>query len=184
MAEKPTIKQRVKVSILPSSNAQEDIELDYRILLTGDYSKSAPGEHKDGPQLMDRRLRTISNKKGFQSVMKELKPTLKMKNIKDQISGEDDRSLEAFELSFETMKDFHPDQIAQKVPALRKLLEQRERLKQFKMDVRSSPELKKTLEKVLQSEEGKGDKLDSLISKLAPEDEGGSEEGGSEGAEG
>ena len=170
MADKPTIKQRVKVSILPSSNAQEDIELDYRILLTGNYSKSEPGEHKDGPTLKDRKLRVISNKKGFQSVMKEMKPTLKLNNITDKISGEEDKVIEPFELTFESMKDFHPDQIAQKVKPLRELLEARERLKQFKMDVRSNPELKKVLEKVLQSDDGKGDKLDGLISKLAPED--------------
>jgi type VI secretion system protein ImpB len=131
----PTIKQRVKVSILPSSNAQEDIELDYRILLTGDYSKSEPGKHKDGLRLKERRVRVISNKRGFQDVMEELNPKLTLKNIPNKLTGGEDDMLEPVELEFKSMKDFHPDQIAQKVEPLRKLLEARERLKQFKMDV-------------------------------------------------
>lgn len=168
---KPTIKQRVKVSILPSSNAQEDIELDYRILLTGDYSKSEAGKHKDGASLKDRRLRVISNKKGFQDVLKELNPKITLKNLPNRISGNEEEALEPVELEFKTMKDFHPDQIAQKVEPLRKLLEARERLKQFKMNVVSNPDLKKAVENVLTSEEGKGGGIDDLLSQLAPADD-------------
>ena len=173
---KPTIKQRVKVSILPSSNAQEDIELDYRILLTGDYSKSESGKHKDGASLKDRRLRVISNKKGFQDVLKELNPKITLNNLPNRISGNEDEALEPVELDFSSMKDFHPDQIAQKVEPMRKLLEARERLKQFKMNVVSNPDLKKAVENVLTSEEGKGQAIDDLISRLAPEDVGNEDE--------
>ena len=39
----PKIAQRVKVSILPSSDAKESVELDYRFLIPGNFSKSEPG---------------------------------------------------------------------------------------------------------------------------------------------
>ena len=169
----PKIKQRVKVSILPSSNAQEEIELDYRILVTGDYSKSKQGQHKDGATLKDRRVRVISNKKSFNTVLKELNPQLNLvvPNKLVKSSGEEGEENEGEEnmlkvdLDIKSMKDFHPDQIAQKVPALKELMEARERLKQFKMNVVSNPELKQAVEKVLGSED-KADKIDSLMSLI------------------
>ena len=39
----PKIAQRVKVSILPSSDAKESVELDYRLMIPGNFSKSEPG---------------------------------------------------------------------------------------------------------------------------------------------
>ncbi len=39
----PKIAQRVKVAILPSSDAKESVELDYRMLIPGNFSKSEPG---------------------------------------------------------------------------------------------------------------------------------------------
>ena len=167
MMNKPSIKQRVTVSILPSSTAQEEVELDYRLLITGDYSKSKRGEHKDGPTLKDRRVRVIKNKKGFQEVMKDLKPSLKL-HVPNRLSeGEED--LLEFDLSFESMKDFHPDQIAQKVEPLRKLIEARERLKHLKMTVVSDPKKKKALESALTSETWEKT-VDELMTRWAPED--------------
>ena len=58
----PQIAQRVKVSILPSSDAKESVELDYRLLVTGDFSKSEAGSQG---MLRDRRIRTISKKGDF-----------------------------------------------------------------------------------------------------------------------
>ena len=172
MSTTPKIKQRVKVSILPSSTAQEEIELDYRILVTGDYSKSKRGAHKDGATLKDRRMRVINNKKSFQNVLKELNPQLNLvvPNKLAKASGEegeegDEESMLKVDLDIKNMKDFHPDQIAQHVPALKQLMEARERLKQFKMDVVSNPELKKAVEKVLGAED-KGGQIDSLMSLI------------------
>ena len=55
----PKISQRVKVSILPSSDAKESVELDYRFLIPGNFSKSEPGNLG---AIRDRRLRIINNK--------------------------------------------------------------------------------------------------------------------------
>ncbi len=165
---KPTIKQRVKVAILPSDDAQEDIELDYRVMVTGDYSKTKPGQHKDGKTLQERKVRTISNKRSFGNVLRELNPQVKL-SVPNKLSGREDEALNV-ELEFKTMKDFHPDQIAQKVEPLKKLLEARERLLQFKAGVRSNPDLKDAVESALKST-NKGEIIDSLMDRFAPAEE-------------
>ena len=71
MAQQPTpkIKERVKVQILPSTDAKQSVELDYRLLVTGNYSRSEEGAHKDGDgTLKSRRVREIKNKKDFKAV--------------------------------------------------------------------------------------------------------------------
>ena len=162
---KPKIKSRVKVQILPSSDAQEEVELDYRQLVTGDFSKSDRGSHKDGESLHQRRVREIKNKRDFQSVLKELNPKMKM-FVADKLSGKEDAELE-INLDVKSMKDFHPDQIAENVEPLQKLLAARERMKQLKMQVLRDPKYKKILEKVLTSD-GQPEVIDNLLAKLAP----------------
>lgn len=167
----PSIKQRVKVSILPSSNAQEEVELDYRLLVTGDYSKSEKGAHKDGMTLKERHVRSIKNKKGFQQVLNELNPKLKM-HVPNKISGEAEDQLEV-NLDIKSMKDFHPDQIAQNIEPLRKLMEARERLKNLKMMVVSDPRKKNILQEFLTGEkytEGV-EKLMGLLASAEGEEE-------------
>jgi type VI secretion system protein ImpB len=164
---KPSIKQRVTVSILPSSTAQEEVELDYRVLVTGDYSKSIRGSHKDGATLKDRKVRVVKNKKGFQDVLKDLNPKLKI-HVPNKLSGGEEEQLEV-NLDITSMKDFHPDQIAQNIEPLSKLIEARERLKNLKMAVVSDPKKKKALENALTS--GEWEKhVDSLLDRLAPEE--------------
>ena len=165
MAQQPTpkIKERVKVQILPSTDAKQSVELDYRLLITGDYSRSEAGAHKDGDgTLKTRRVREIKNKKDFKAVMEDLNPKLKMM-VPNKISQEEGSELEV-DLDFKSMKDFHPDEIAKHVEPLQKLLEARENLKQLKMQVLRDVKLRKAIEGVLQ--EG-GSSIDDLMSKLA-----------------
>ena len=71
----PKIGQRVKVSILPSSDAQESVELDYRVLIPGNFSKSEPGSLG---AVRDRRLRVIGRKGDFKKSLEDINPQLKM----------------------------------------------------------------------------------------------------------
>lgn len=164
----PKIKERVKVQILPSSDAKEEVELDYRLFVTGNFSHSEAGAHKDGDgSLKTRRVREIKNKRDFKTVMEELNPKIKIMVPNKISTGEEASELEV-DLDFKDMKDFHPDEIAQKVEPLRKLLEARERLKQLKMQVLRDVKLRKAIEGVLQ--EG-GGSIDDLLNKLAPAEE-------------
>ena len=159
----PKIAQRVKVSILPSSDAKESVELDYRFLIPGNFSKSEPGSLG---ALKDRRLRTIGKKGDFQKVLKDTNPKLKL-NVKNKLSDDPDAQMEV-NLEFQDIKDFHPDEIVKRVEPLQKLLEARERLKQLKLTVLKDANLKKALEGVLKDG---GGSIDDLLSKLGASQE-------------
>src|SRR5690606_13346843 len=154
----PKIAQRVKVSILPSSDAKESVELDYRLLIPGNFSKSEPGSLG---MLKDRRLRTISRKGDFQKVLKDVNPKLNL-TVPNKLSDDADAQMEV-NLEFQDIKDFHPDEIVKKVEPLKQLLEARERLKQLKLTVLKDANLKKALEGVLKDGSGS---IDDLLSKL------------------
>ncbi|OGU71381.1 MAG: type VI secretion system-associated protein [Ignavibacteria bacterium RBG_16_34_14] len=154
----PKIAQRVKVAILPSSDAKESVELDYRMLVTGDFSKSESGSQG---MLKDRRLRTISKKGDFQKVLKDFNPKLKL-TVANKLSDDKDAQMEV-NLNFQDIKDFNPDEIVKKVEPLKKLLEARERLKQLKLAVLKDANLKRALEGVLKDG---GGSIDDLMSKL------------------
>lgn len=165
MDNKPSIKNRVTVSILPSATAKEEVELDYRVLSTGDYSKSKAGKHKDGKRLKDRKVRVISNKEGFGHVMRELNPKLSI-FVADKLSEEADKQMK-IDMSFKSMKDFHPDQITENVPVFKKLMTAREALNKLKLAVINDPEKAEYLNEFLTSKDySKG--VDALMSKWSP----------------
>ena len=154
----PKIAQRVKVAILPSSDAKESVELDYRMLVTGNFSKSEPGSQG---MLKDRRLRTIGKKGDFQKVLKDFNPKLKL-TVPNKLSDDPEAQMEV-NIDFQDIKDFNPDEIVKKVEPLKKLLEARERLKQLKLAVLKDANLKKALEGVLKDGSGS---IDDLLTKL------------------
>lgn len=157
----PKIGTRVKVSILPSSDAKESVELDYRLFMPGNFSRSEPG--KQGP-LRERRVRTIARKGDFEKALKDMNPKLKL-TVPNKLSEDPEAEMEV-NLDFKEMKDFHPDQIVNRVEPLKQLLEAREKLKQLKIQVLKDVKLRRALEDVMK--EG-GDSVDSLMSKLSPE---------------
>lgn len=169
---KPKINQRVKVQILPSSDAQEEVELDYRMLIPGNFTHSEPGMHKDGDgTFKERRIREIKSKRDFKTALEDLNPKLKLM-VPNKLSEDDDSELEV-NLDIKDMKDFHPDEISKQVEPLQKLMEAREKLKQMKMQVLKDAKLRKALEEVLS--EGSGS-IDDLMGKLAPAEESKEEE--------
>jgi type VI secretion system protein ImpB len=154
----PKIAQRVKVSILPSSDAKESVELDYRMMIPGNFSRSEPGSQG---MIKDRRLRTIGNKGDFQKVLKDINPKLKL-TVSNKLSDDPEAKMEV-NLDVKDIKDFHPDEIVKKVEPLKQLLDARERLKQLKIAVLKDANLKKAIEGVLKDGSGS---IDELLAKL------------------
>ncbi|MGH7596588.1 MAG: type VI secretion system contractile sheath small subunit [bacterium] len=163
MAKLPTpkIAQRVKVSILPSSDAKESVELDYRLMIAGDFSKSEPGTLGT---IKERKLHEIKSKRDFKQVLENINPKLKVV-VPNRLSDDPEAQVEV-NLDVKDMKDFHPDEICKKVEPLQDLMQARERLKMLKLAVLKDPNLRKAIENVLQSGAGS---LDDLMSKLATE---------------
>lgn len=154
----PKIAQRVKVSILPSSDAKESVELDYRMMIPGNFSRSEPGSQG---MLKDRRLRKIGSKGDFQKVLKDINPKLKL-TIANKLSDDPEAKMEV-NFDIKDMKDFHPDEIVKKVEPLKQLLDARERLKQLKIAVLKDANLKKAIEGVLKDGSGS---IEDLLAKL------------------
>ena len=158
----PKISQRVKVSILPSSDAKESVELDYRFLIPGNFSKSEPGSLG---AIRDRRLRVIHNKGDYKRALKDINPKLNL-TVKNKLSDDPEAQMQV-NLDFQDIKDFHPDEIVKKVEPLQKLLEARERLKELKLTVLKDANLKKALEGVIKDGSAS---IDDLMSKLGTQD--------------
>ena len=163
---KPKIDRRVKVAILPSSDAKEAVELDYRVLIPGNFSHSELGSHKDGDgSLKEREIREIKKKKDFQAVLSSLNPKLKL-NVRNRLVDDKDAELEV-NFDIKEMKDFHPDEIVKNVEPLQELLAARNRLKSLKLLVRKDPKMTKAIDTILN--EGKSS-IEDLMAKLAPEE--------------
>ncbi len=161
----PQISQRVRVSLEPGSNAKESTELDYRILVPGDFTHSSAGQHKDGDgSLAQRKVREIKGKRDFKIVMEDLAPKIQI-SVANKLSDDPQAQMDV-KLEFKDVKDFHPDEIVKKVEPMQKLLETRNKLKQLKLMVLKDQKLRKGIEDVLK--EGSGS-IDSLLSKLSAE---------------
>ena len=139
---KPKLESRINLGIEPATTAKENVELDYRILVTGDFSKKEPGTHEE--ELKQRKPVVIKNKRDFSKAMEQVNPKLKL-TIPNRLAAEGDMDVE---LDFKEMKDFHPDNIIQHVEPLQKLLEARKKIEKMKRLVQD-PKLRKAFEKVI-----------------------------------
>jgi type VI secretion system protein ImpB len=81
--------------------------------------------------------------------MERIAPELNIK-VNNTLAGDD--TLVPVQLKFRTMEDFEPGRIAEQVPALKKLLDTRNQLRDLMTKVDRSQELESLLERVLQNE--------------------------------
>jgi type VI secretion system protein ImpB len=89
------------------------------------------------------------DKENFNEVMERIAPELNIK-VKNTLAGDD--SLIPVQLKFGSMDDFEPGRIAEQVPALKKLLDTRNQLRDLMTKVDRSADLENILERVLQNE--------------------------------
>jgi type VI secretion system protein ImpB len=81
--------------------------------------------------------------------MERIAPELNIK-VNNTLAGDDSQI--AVELKFRSMDDFEPGRIAEQVPALKKLLDTRNQLRDLMTKVDRSADLENILERVLQNE--------------------------------
>lgn len=128
-------------------NAEVGKELPFVVGVMGDYSGNA-SKAKAQP-LADRKFVNI-DRDNFNDVMGKIQPGLKMR-VENTLKG--DKSEMAVELNFKTMDDFEPGQIVKQVPALQKMLETRNKLRDLLTQADKSPDLEAMLEQLLQNPE-------------------------------
>mgnify|MGYP001064066454 FL=1 len=113
----------------------------------GDYSGDNQAAKKS---LRDRKFINI-DRDNFDEVMEKIDPTLDLK-VKDETSDDPDKQV-GVNLQFNSIEDFEPQNVVNQVPALKELLEARNRLRDLLSKADRSEELEGLLEKVLSDTE-------------------------------
>jgi type VI secretion system protein ImpB len=140
-------KPRVQISYeLEQGDATVRKELPFVVGVLGDFSG------KPTKPLKNFKKRKFINIHGenFNEVMEKMSPGVEMR-VKNTIKNDDSEM--PVKLSFSNMDDFSPSQIAENVPALKRLLNIRGKLKDLLSKAERSEELEKKLEDILQSED-------------------------------
>lgn len=148
-------KNRVSITYdVETNGALETKELPFVVGVLGDFS----ADREDKPDAADREFFQI-DKDNFDSVLSRVGPELKMKV--DNVLTDDNSQIEA-NLSFDSMKDFTPEAIVEKVDVLKNLVDTRNQLKVLLSKADRSRDLEKLLKEVLTS----ADTIKSLSDEL------------------
>jgi type VI secretion system protein ImpB len=136
---------RVHISYDDPYNAERKIELPFVMGVMADLSGNNAGSEK--PDMADRNFLDI-DMDNFDARMKAINPGVRF-NVKNKLGEDGGSERLGVELRFEKMDDLTPGAIAKQVPALNKLLEARDQLKNLMryMDgkVAAEDQLKKLL---------------------------------------
>jgi len=140
-------KPRVHITYeVETEGAMVERELPFVVGVMGDFSGDPTEPLKP---LKDRKFIQI-DRDNFNDVMARMAPGL---NLKVENTLQDDGSQMAVGLKFRSIEDFEPGRVVEQVPALKKLMETRNQLRDLMTKVDRSEDLEKVLERALQSTE-------------------------------
>jgi type VI secretion system protein ImpB len=121
-------------------------ELPFVVGVMGDFS----GDPTEPLKPLNDRKFIFIDRDNFNEVMARMTPGAKMK-VDNTLKG--DGSQMGVELKFNSMDDFDPVRVVEQVPALKKLLDTRDQLRDLMSKVDRSEDLEAVLERVLQNSE-------------------------------
>lgn len=154
-------KARINIKLdLHTGDAQKKVELPLKLMVMGDYSNG-----KEQRPLSERSKVGIE-KNNFDSVLAEFSPEIKLAVGNTLV---EDASETAVDLSFRSMKDFEPEQVARQVPQLRALLAMRNLLRDLKSNLLDNATFRQELERIL-IDEALSDELRGELAALAAEE--------------
>jgi type VI secretion system protein ImpB len=157
-------KPRVHITYEVETNgAEETKELPFVMGTMGDYS----GDNTDGKKSLKERKFVNIDRDSFDKVMTKIDPQLQ---FKAENTLADDNSEMSVDLSFKSIEDFEPQNVAQQVDPIRMLVEARNKLRDLMSKADRSEDLEGILEDILQNT----DKVTALSKELGIDDESGS----------
>jgi len=112
------------------------------------------------PKLKDRKFVEVTLE-NYDDVLASMKPHLRM-TVDNKLTGDANAGKIGVDLTFESLADFAPDRVAQKVEPLQKLLDLRNQL----ADLRGKIQSNEKLEEILQATLGDDDKRNKLKAEL------------------
>jgi type VI secretion system protein ImpB len=143
-------KERVNITYRPATgDAKEDVELPLKLLVVSDFTL-----RPDNRPMEDREPIGI-DKDNFNDVLRGQNLELAMQ-VKNHVSPapavDEETDPLAVTLRIDSINDFKPDAIVQKVPELKKLMELREALKAVKAPLGNVPEFRKRIQELVKDE--------------------------------
>jgi type VI secretion system protein ImpB len=138
-------KERVNIVYKPATgDAKEEVELPLKVLVMGDFTL------RDDETPVENRKTINVDKDNMDDVLKAQNVRLTT-NVKSTVSDDPDAQL-TVDLDFQSMKDFDPDAIVEKVPELKKLIDLRDALKALKGPLGNVPKFRKKIQELVQDE--------------------------------
>ncbi|WP_145504144.1 type VI secretion system contractile sheath small subunit [Yersinia vastinensis] len=152
-------KARVNIKLdLHTGGSQKKVELPLKLLAVGNYSNGAE------QRPVSEREKVNINKNNFDAVLAEFSPSVNL-SVENTLAG--DGSEDNVSLSFRSMKDFEPEQVARQIPQLKAMLAMRNLLRDLKANLLDNQAFRKELEKILLDPTLSAE-LRSELSALAP----------------
>lgn len=140
-------KERVNIVYRPATgDAKAEVELPLKLLILGDYTL-----RQDDTPLEE--LKPINiDKDNFNDVLKAQKLSLNL-SVPNKLDEKADKdSVLAMQINFDSINDFAPDAIVEKVPELKQMIELRDALKALKGPLGNIPDFRKKVQELVQDE--------------------------------
>jgi type VI secretion system protein ImpB len=135
---------RVHITYEDPSNAEKLIELPFVMGVMADLSGNAPGVEK--PDVAQRKFLDV-DMDNFENRMAAIQPGVNFR-VRNKLGEATDEKMQVG-LRFNKMDDFKPAQVARQVPALAKLLEARDQLKNLQLYMDGKADAEKKLRELL-----------------------------------
>lgn len=165
--QKEIPKARINISLdVETGGAKKKLELPLKMLVMGDFSNG-----KTQGRIADRERINI-NTNNFESVLKDMAP--KARYQVNNLLRNDGSELDV-ELQFDSMRSFHPEQVANQIPELHSMMAMRNLLKDLKSNLLDNAKFRKELEKIVNNQpelEGLKQELEKVIAAKAAADAG------------
>lgn len=137
--EVPKARVNLKLDVHTGGGSKKT-ELPLKLLVAGDFSNG----QESSP--LSECGKVNVNKNNFDAVLSEFSPKIKL-DIRNSLNS--DGSEENIALTFQSMKDFTPEQVARQIPQLKAMLSMRNLLRDLKANLLDNLAFRKELEKIL-----------------------------------
>ncbi|MDE3118200.1 MAG: type VI secretion system contractile sheath small subunit, partial [Nitrospirota bacterium] len=122
-----------------------EVELPLKLLVVGDFTSQ-----NDDTPVEDRKPIDV-DKSNFNDVLKGQKLSLDL-SVPNRLDEKAKDEQLAVAMKFESLKDFEPDAIVEKVPELKNLIALRDALKALKGPLGNAPEFRKKIQELVKDE--------------------------------